>query len=63
MRAGDLLAREARALEAAGAEAIVLGCTEIELIAEQQQHVVEPLLPMTRPHAEAAVDWSLAPPP
>lgn len=46
-------------LVAEGAQGIVLGCTEIELLVEQQ-HVAVPLFPTTRLHAEAAVDWSLA---
>ncbi len=47
-------------LVARGAQGIVLGCTEIELLVEQQ-HVAVPLFPTTRLHAEAAVDWALAP--
>lgn len=47
-------------LVARGAQGIVLGCTEIELLVEQQ-HVAVPLFPTTRLHAESAVDWSLAP--
>ena len=43
-----------------GAQGVVLGCTEIELLVEQQ-HVAVPLFPTTRLHAEAAVDWALAP--
>ena len=42
-----------------GAQGVVLGCTEIELLVEQQ-HVAVPLFPTTRLHAEAAVDWALA---
>lgn len=47
-----------------GAQGIVLGCTEIELLIEAQ-HAAVPLFPTTRLHAEAAVAWSLAgrPPP
>ena len=47
-------------LVARGAQGIVLGCTEIELLIEQH-HVAVPLFPTTRLHAEAAVDWMLAP--
>ncbi|WP_293169498.1 aspartate/glutamate racemase family protein [Microcella sp.] len=47
-------------LVARGSQGIVLGCTEIELLVEQQ-HVAVPLFPTTRLHAEAAVDWMLAP--
>lgn len=43
-----------------GAQGIVLGCTEIELLVEAQ-HVAVPLFPTTRLHAEAAVEWALAP--
>jgi aspartate racemase len=46
-------------LVARGAQGIVLGCTEIELLVEQQ-HVEVPLFPTTRMHAEAAVDWMLS---
>ncbi|WP_179873169.1 aspartate/glutamate racemase family protein [Microcella indica] len=47
-------------LVAQGAQGIVLGCTEIELLIEQH-HVAVPLFPTTRLHAEAAVEWALAP--
>ena len=47
-------------LVARGAQGIVLGCTEIELLIEQH-HVARPLFPTTRLHAEAAVEWALAP--
>ena len=43
-----------------GAQGIVLGCTEIELLIEQR-HVTRPIFPTTRLHAEAAVEWALAP--
>ena len=42
-----------------GAEAIVLGCTEITLLVSQQD-CWAPLFDTTRLHALAAVDWSLA---
>lgn len=48
------------ALDDRGAQGIVLGCTEIELLIEQH-HVAVPLFPTTRLHAEAAVEWALAP--
>jgi len=41
----------------AGAEGIVLGCTEIELLVKQGDSSI-PLFPTTRIHAEAAVDWA-----
>lgn len=44
-----------------GAEAIILGCTEITLLVSQQD-CWAPLFDTTRLHALAAVDWSLAHP-
>ena len=41
-----------------GAEAIILGCTEIMLLIGQQDSSV-PVFDTTRLHAEAAVDWAL----
>lgn len=46
-------------LVAAGAEGIVLGCTEIELLIEPA-HSPVPVFPTTRLHAEAAVTRALA---
>lgn len=46
-------------LVAQGAEAIVLGCTEIMLLVDQGDSAV-PLFDTTRLHALAAVDWALA---
>jgi aspartate racemase len=43
----------------AGAEGIVLGCTEIELLVSERDSGV-PVFPTTRLHVEAAVDASLA---
>ncbi|MFG2894398.1 aspartate/glutamate racemase family protein [Streptomyces sp. NPDC048248] len=48
-----------RDLVAAGAEGIVLGCTEIELLVRPQDSPV-PVFPTTRLHAEAAVSRALA---
>ncbi|MET7713582.1 aspartate/glutamate racemase family protein [Streptomyces sp. NPDC005407] len=45
-------------LVAAGAEGVVLGCTEIELLIRDEDSPV-PLFPTTRLHAEAAVDAAL----
>jgi amino-acid racemase len=45
-------------LAAAGAEGVVLGCTEIELLIRDEDSPV-PLFPTTRLHAEAAVDAAL----
>lgn len=42
----------------AGAEAVILGCTEIGMLVEQQ-HTDVPLLDTTRIHADTAVDWML----
>jgi aspartate racemase len=47
------------ALVAVGAEGIILGCTEIELLARPEDSSV-PVFPTTRLHAEAAVDFALA---
>jgi aspartate racemase len=44
----------------AGAQGIVLGCTEIELLVGPEDSTV-PLFPTTRLHVEAAVEQSLAP--
>ena len=43
----------------AGAQGIILGCTEIELLVGQKDCEV-PLFPTTRIHAEAAVEFALA---
>lgn len=45
-------------LAAAGAEGIILGCTEIELLVQEGDSPV-PLFPTTRIHALAAVQWAL----
>ena len=47
------------ALQARGAEAIVLGCTEISLLAKDEDSAL-PLLDSTALHAAAAVDFALA---
>jgi len=44
-----------------GAQAIILGCTEIALLLEQQ-HCDIPLFDTTRLHAQSAAHWALAPP-
>lgn len=41
-----------------GCEGVILGCTEIELLISQDDSPV-PVLPTTRLHAAAAVDWAL----
>lgn len=42
-----------------GAEGIILGCTEIELLISQPEHSPVPTFPTTKLHALAAVDWAL----
>ncbi|MFD7511634.1 aspartate/glutamate racemase family protein [Streptomyces sp. NPDC059853] len=44
-----------------GAEGVILGCTELELLIGQSDSPV-PVFPTARLHAEAAVDAALAPP-
>jgi aspartate racemase len=46
-------------LVAGGAQGVIAGCTEIELLVEPH-HVAVPYFPTTRLHALAAVDWALA---
>ncbi|MFG1694235.1 aspartate/glutamate racemase family protein [Nonomuraea sp. NPDC049309] len=46
-------------LAAAGAEGVILGCTEIELLVGEKDGAV-PLLPSARLHAEAAAAFALA---
>jgi aspartate racemase len=46
-------------LIAAGAEGIILGCTEIELLISKPEHSPVPTFPTTYLHAVAAVDWAL----
>lgn len=53
-RYGEIMA----GLVAAGAEGIILGCTEIELLVQEGDAPV-PLFPTTRIHALAAVEWAL----
>jgi len=48
------------ALERAGAEGVILGCTELPLIISQH-HVSIPVFDTTKIHAESAVAWALAP--
>jgi aspartate racemase len=51
--------RVIRALVDAGAEGVIYGCTEIELLVGQQDSPV-PVFPTTRLHVEAAVERALA---
>ncbi|WP_417528306.1 aspartate/glutamate racemase family protein [Marinomonas shanghaiensis] len=46
-------------LQAAGAEAVIEGCTEITLLLKQE-HVTVPLFDTTLIHTEAAVDEALS---
>lgn len=46
-------------LQQRGAEAVILGCTEIALLVEQSDTSM-PLYDTTRIHALAAVEWALA---
>jgi aspartate racemase len=46
-------------LIAEGAEGIILGCTEIELLISKPEHSPVPTFPTTYLHAVAAVDWAL----
>lgn len=45
-------------LEQDGAEAVVLGCTELDMIVDVDANVL-PIYDCTRIHAQAAVDWIL----
>jgi aspartate racemase len=58
-RAAALLQELARALARRGAQAIVLGCTEIPLVL-QARHAPVPLIDATAALARRAVGWSLA---
>ena len=49
-----------RSLVDRGAQGIILGCTEIELLIDPDGPSPVPLFPTSRIHAEAAVDWALA---
>ncbi|MGL4919359.1 MAG: aspartate/glutamate racemase family protein, partial [Plesiomonas shigelloides] len=46
-------------LQAEGAQAVILGCTEIALLVRQQDTDVT-LYDTTQLHAEKAVEWALA---
>jgi len=46
-------------LQAQGAQAIILGCTEIAMLVEPQ-HCAVPLFDTTALHARSAADWALA---
>jgi len=51
--------RITEALVNSGAQGVIAGCTEIELLVGPE-HVSVPYFPTTRLHALAAVEWSLA---
>jgi aspartate racemase len=48
-----------RRLIDAGAEGVIYGCTEIELLVGPEDSAV-PVFPTTRLHVQAAIDWALA---
>ena len=48
-----------RGLKARGAEACILGCTEIELLVQEQHVPGLPLLPSAEIHIQAAADLLL----
>ena len=58
--AGTTLAQAAANLVASGAEGVIAGCTEIELLIGQDDLPV-PYFPTAYLHAVAAVDFALAP--
>jgi aspartate racemase len=55
----DAFARIIAGLAARGAEGVILGCTEIELLITEKDTPV-PLLPSARLHAEAAAGFALS---
>jgi len=55
----DAYSRVMDRLIAQGAQGIILGCTEIGLLVDANDHAV-PLFDTTALHAQAAVDWMLA---
>lgn len=55
----DAYARIVADLAAGGAEGVILGCTEIELLITEKDTAI-PLLPSARLHAEAAASFALA---
>jgi aspartate racemase len=54
----DAYVRTIDGLAARGAEAVILGCTEIELLITEKDTAI-PLLPSARLHAEAAASFAL----
>jgi aspartate racemase len=46
-------------LIADGAQGIILGCTEIELLISKPEHCPVPTFPTTYLHALSAVEWAL----
>ncbi|MCS7477814.1 aspartate/glutamate racemase family protein [Umezawaea endophytica] len=54
----DAYVRTIEGLADQGAEAVILGCTEIELLITDKDTVI-PLLPSARLHAEAAAEFAL----
>ncbi len=50
------IVKEIRRLEAMGAEACILGCTEIELLVQQEHVPTIPLLPSAEIHIETVAN-------
>jgi aspartate racemase len=61
-RSRDAVLAVVRRLSAAGAEGVVLGCTELELLLPDEGAGAVPLFPTTRLHVEAALDRALSGP-
>jgi aspartate racemase len=59
-RSRDEYRRVIGQLESAGAEGVIYGCTEIDLLLGPGDASV-PVYDSTRIHVEAAADWALAP--
>ncbi len=55
----DIYLRVTESLAARGAQAVILGCTEITLLIKQEDTML-PLLDTTELHAQAAVEFALA---
>lgn len=55
----DIYKRILRNLQESGAEGVILGCTEIELLVQQNDSPI-PIFSTAKIHAESAVRWSLS---
>ena len=58
--AGRYLSAKAQGVEKAGAEGVILGCTEIFLLISQPDWPELPMFDTTTLHAHAAVDFALS---